>query len=193
MTDDTEQAPEIPHLNDDPPTAIVAAETTAAPELAWSQGDEIEVDLPRLSHPWGAAWELAARIVACTALLAGALIAWHVIRSDHHDVPMSAPVPSVSVHPVALPPPTVAAAAPSAPVTTVTVTATPTVAPGDQLVDQLRQRGINVTDPDRMGRDVCQGRANRRSVADIATAVEQSEFAVMTAIAIYCPQYSTIY
>jgi hypothetical protein len=129
-------------------------------------------------------------------LVIGAVAAVVVATNGRHDNDLHESALPVTVHPSA------ATGVLSAPVvTTVTVTAE---SQGDQLVDQLRQRGINVTDPsaaDRRATGFCVDRANRRSIADIATAdraagneppgdVEESEFVVMTAIAIYCPQYS---
>jgi hypothetical protein len=179
-------------LGADAETTWVPADPATVDQYAWSEGDEIEVDLPQLSHPWVRAVAIAAGVLALGAVAAVVVAANGQHANDLHESALP-----VTVHP------TVAAPVLSAPVVTVTVT--PTAAPesqGDQLVDGLRQNGINVTDPDRMGRDVCQDRANRRSVADIATAeraagngtpgdVKESEFVVMTAIAIYCPQYST--
>jgi hypothetical protein len=184
-----ENLPENPQVSTDHTTASALgadADTTWVPAdpatvdaYAWSEGDEPDDDQ---RHPWTRVLAIAAGVLAL-----GTVAAVVVATSGRHGNDLHESALPVTVHS------SVAAPVLSAPVTTVTVTATPTVAPGDQLVDQLRQRGINVTDPDRMGRDACGGRANRRSVADIATAIEQSEFAVMTAIAIYCPQYSTIW
>jgi hypothetical protein len=191
--DHTQQAPDhttASAAGADAATTIVPSDPATVDALAWSEGDE-PADTER--HPWTRVLGIAAGV-----LVIGAVAAVVVATNGRHDNDLHESALPVTVHP--------SAAAPvlSAPVTTVTVTATPTVAPGDQLVDQLRQRGINVTDPsaaDRRATGFCVDRANRRSIADIATAdraagneppgdVEESEFVVMTAIAIYCPQYS---
>jgi hypothetical protein len=189
-------------LGADAETTVVVTDTMAAPLLAWSEGDE-PPDTQR--HPWGHTWELAATIIACTALLAGALIAWHVVLG-HHRGDFQASALSVRVpHSVQWGAPgaltTVAAAPPSAPsvVTTVTeppvtvtVTPTPTTAPAttaaavpesqdDRYVDALRQHGIAVYDRSRANDQshwICGQAANGRSATDIASAMRTSRIVV---------------
>jgi Protein of unknown function (DUF732) len=132
----------------DADTTIVPSDPATVDALAWSEGDEPADDE---RHPWGAAWELAATIIACTALLAGALIAWHVILS-HHDAQASAPTTgAAAVVPV------VVTTVTESPVT-VTVTPTPITPPAatalvftnaqDQwLLTELQTRGVTVGNP----------------------------------------------
>ena len=105
----------------DAETTIVPSDPAAVDAYAWSEGDEPEA---AERHPWGAAWELAARITVCTGLLAGALIAWHVISSHHHSAQASA---RATTAPSVAPPAVTTVTAPP-----VTVTETPTAQPAPE-------------------------------------------------------------
>jgi hypothetical protein len=111
-TDDTAAAPEP----QDPETTIVATDTVAAPELAWSIDDEPTTVIDR--HSWSDTGGNAATVLGIALMAAIGVYVVHTIN-HHHDVQVSAPA---TTHPTA------ASAMPSAPVLT-TVTVTPTAAP----------------------------------------------------------------
>jgi hypothetical protein len=126
-SDDTTAAPEP----DDPETAIVAADTTAAPELAWSAGEEPTTVIERRS--WSHTWKVTGGIVAGSALLA---IGVYVAVNGHHDADLHVSALPVTVHP------TVAAVQPPAPPVTTTVTPALPVSATDQLfLDYMTSHG----------------------------------------------------
>jgi hypothetical protein len=124
--DETQQAPE-PRADsapepDDPETTIVAADTTAAPELAWSAGDEPTTVIDR--HSWIDTWGIAAVVLGIAVMAAIGVYVVHTI-SHHHAEPQLSAGPA-AVHPtVEEKVPSAPSPAPAPPVVT-TVTVTPT-------------------------------------------------------------------
>jgi Protein of unknown function (DUF732) len=143
--------------------------------LAWGADDD---DEEPQRHPWGHTWELAATIIACTALLAGALIAWHVVLGHHrgdfqasalsvrvpHSVQWGAPGALTTVAPAVVP--SVVTTVTQSPVTvTVTPATTPapttdaqgwphppvfTAAQDQVMLNYVRSQGVPVVNPARL-------------------------------------------
>jgi hypothetical protein len=182
---------------DEPETTIVAADTTAAPELAWSVGEQVEefssstYDL----HPWARVLAIAA-----TTVLGAVFLAIVLAVNGHHDA---------DLHESALPVTTTVSATvgkTSAPVvTTVTTTAVPPPEDKDaQFISLLKKAGMT-THPDTFvwGRAVCDLRREgyskdsivRSTLNNVASGKsgwiteKDAETSLDIAIEVYCPEY----
>jgi Protein of unknown function (DUF732) len=181
-------------LGADADTTWVPADPATVDQYAWSEGDEIEVDL---SHPWFRAVAIAVGLLAL-----GTVAAVVVAANGRHGNDLHGSALPVTVHS--------SAAAPvlSAPVTTVTVTATPPAPPSktvdvapttttaaaaptplivltqppvpkvpesqrDRYIGALRQHGLFEVNPsltDRNVQEMCRLMASGHSIPDIAAA-----------------------
>jgi Protein of unknown function (DUF732) len=188
--DDTMGRSEIP--NDDPETTIVATDTAAAPELAWSVDDDDEQPEHR---SWEDAGSAAGLIVAVCAAVAVVVYVVHTM-GGHHDAAVPSRAVITTVHPTAAAP---------APAVTTTVTVTPTpVLPVDKdarflaLIEPLHL-GPGYISPQsaRSGcRELEEGNGTRASwIARAlenapALSIDQVTGAINTAVEVYCPEYA---